>query len=125
MQVLHIWILVEPKQSRHYHARMRKWKQRVAASQKSKAKERERDRVRKKRCMQGESKVTGKTLSQPWAYCLMRPWPTTMQVSHSWVILIAPVCYLSIWGRTQHFADLFVDFNKRLLCHLLIFSPHK
>ena len=39
-------------------ARERKWKQRDTASEESKAKENESDRLRKKRCIQGESRVT-------------------------------------------------------------------
>ena len=38
-------------------ARERKWKQRDTASEESKVKEKESDRLRKKRCIQGKSRV--------------------------------------------------------------------
>ena len=53
-------IVREPKwsgQSKRDRVRERKWKQRDTASEESKAKEKESDRFRKKRCIQGESRV--------------------------------------------------------------------
>ena len=56
-------IVREPKWSRSIRckrdrARERKRKQKDTASEESKAKEKESDRLRKKRCIQGESRVT-------------------------------------------------------------------
>ena len=48
---------MEREQSKHDRARERKRKQRDTASEESKAKEKKSDRLRKKRCIQGESRV--------------------------------------------------------------------
>ena len=48
---------MERERSKHDRARERKRKQRDTASEESKAKEKESDRLRKKRCIQGESRV--------------------------------------------------------------------
>ena len=48
---------MEWERSKRDRARERKWKQRDTASEESKAKEKESDRLRKKRCVQGESRV--------------------------------------------------------------------
>ena len=49
---------MERERSKCDRARGRKWKQRDTASEESEAKEKESDRLRKKRCIQGESRVT-------------------------------------------------------------------
>ena len=48
---------MERERSKRDRARERKQKQRDTASEESKAKEKESDRLRKKRCIQGESRV--------------------------------------------------------------------
>ena len=48
---------MEQEQSKRDRARERKRKQRNTASEESKAKEKESDRLRKKQCIQGESRV--------------------------------------------------------------------
>ena len=60
------------------------------------------------------------------------PWPTTRYRHYCISLSMATQDYYCMVGNLcirqhlaiQHIADLFINFNKRLLCHLLVF-PHR